>query len=109
MEKASGKNLEQFFKQWLYQPTNPVVQADWQYDANQKKLRVVLSQTQSGNMIFDLPLEIAYYTKDNPKANIMKLAFNKQQQTFELDTKAPVKKLVVDPNNILLATINFKQ
>ena len=109
MEKASGKNLEQFFKQWLYQPTNPVVQADWQYDANQKKLRVVLSQTQSGNMIFDLPLEIAYYTKDNPKANIMKLAFNKQQQTFELDTKAPVKKFVVDPNNILLATINFKQ
>lgn len=109
MEKASGKNLEPFFKQWLYQPTNPVVQADWQYDANQKKLRVVLSQTQSGNIIFDLPVEIAYYTKDNAKSSVVKVAFNKQQQTFEFDTKMPVEKLVVDPNNILLATINYKK
>ncbi|WP_037369503.1 M1 family metallopeptidase [Sediminibacterium sp. C3] len=109
MEKASGKNLEPFFKQWLYQPTNPVIQAGWQYDANQKKLKVVLSQTQSGDIIFDLPLEIAYYTKDNAKANILKVTFNKQQQTFEFDIKTPVEKLVVDPNNRLLGIVNDKQ
>src|SRR5574343_1755763 len=106
MEKASGKNLEQFFKQWLYQPTNPVVQTNWKYDAMKKKLSIVLNQTQSGDMLFDLPLEIAFYTKENAKPNLIKVQLNKKQQSFEFDVKQPVDKLIVDPNSILLGTIN---
>lgn len=107
MEKASGKNLEPFFKQWLFQPANPVIQTNWKYDAMKKKLSIVLNQTQSGDMVFDLPLEIAFYTKENAKPNLIKVQFNKKQQSFEFDVKQPVDKLIVDPNSILLGTINY--
>lgn len=107
MEKASGKNLEPFFKQWLFLPANPVIQTNWKYDAMKKKLSIVLNQTQSGDMVFDLPLEIAFYTKENAKPNLIKVQFNKKQQSFEFDVKQPVDKLIVDPNSILLGTINY--
>lgn len=106
MEKASGKKLEPFFKQWLYQPANPVIQTEWKYNAIHKKLSIVLNQTQSGDMVFDLPLEMAYYTKDNAKPNLVKVQLSRKQQTFEFEVKQPVEKLVVDPNSILLGTIN---
>ncbi|MBK7372759.1 MAG: hypothetical protein IPJ09_15220 [Saprospiraceae bacterium] len=38
MEKASGKDLKVFFKQWLYQPIIPHLNATWDYDAINKKI-----------------------------------------------------------------------
>jgi len=107
MEKASGKKLEQFFKQWLFQPANPVIQTEWKYNAIQKKLIIALNQKQQGDMVFDLPLEIAYYTKDNAKPNLVKVRLNRKQQTFEFNVKQPVDKLILDPNSALLGTINY--
>ena len=107
MEKASGKKLEQFFKQWLFQPANPVIQTEWKYNAIQKKLIIALNQKQQGDMVFDLPLEIAYYTKDNAKPNLVKVRLNRKQQTFEFNVKQPVDKLILDPNSTLLGTINY--
>lgn len=107
MEKASGKKLEQFFKQWLFQPANPVIQTEWKYNAIHKKLSIALNQTQQGDMVFDLPLEIAYYTNKNAKPHLVKVRLNRKQQTFEFNVKQPVDKLILDPNSTLLGTINY--
>ncbi len=107
MEKASGKNLKQFFKQWLYQPINPTINANWSFDSKQKQLTIKLEQTQTGDMLFDLPVEINYYIKDNPTPKTIKVQINKKQQSFSFPSNSAPEKIVVDPNNKLLSVINI--
>jgi len=107
MEKASGKDLKQFFNQWLYQPINPIINASWSYDAKQKKLTVNLEQVQKTDLIFDLPLEMNYYTKGNATPKLIKVKFNKKEQSFSFPLNTAPDKIVVDPNNKLLSSINI--
>lgn len=107
MERASGKDLKQFFKQWLYQPINPSINANLSFDSKQKKLVVQLEQTQTGDMLFDLPVEINYYIKDNPTPKTIKVQLNKKQQSFIFPSNLAPEKIVVDPNNKLLSVINI--
>jgi len=107
MEKASGKDLKQFFNQWLYQPINPIINASWSYDAKQKKLTVNLEQVQKTDLVFDLPLEMNYYTKGNATPKLIKVQFNKKEQSFTFPLNTAPDKIVVDPNNKLLSSINI--
>lgn len=107
MEKASGKNLKQFFKQWLYQPINPNINANWSFDPKQNQLTIKLEQAQTGDMIYDLPVEINYYMKGNPTPKTIKVQLNKKEQSFSFPSNAEPEKMVVDPNNLLLSTVNY--
>lgn len=107
MERASGKDLKLFFKQWLYQPINPMINARWSFDSNQKKLKITLTQVQNGAMVFDLPVEIAYYRKGSNTPKFLKVEFNKQEQKFSFPFSGVPDKIVVDPNNKLLSIINY--
>ena len=102
MEKASGMDLKIFFKQWLFQPVIPKIQANWTYDAKAKKLIISLDQIQKGDVIFDMPIEIAYYKKGSDAPTLLKMQLNKKQhsQTFKL--KEAPERLEVDPRNVLL-------
>lgn len=107
MEKACGKNLKQFFKQWLYQPINPIINANWSFDPKQNQLTIKLEQAQTGDMIYDLPVEINYYMKGNPTPKTIKVQLNKKEQSFRFPLNAEPEKMVVDPNNLLLSTVNY--
>lgn len=104
MEKASGKDLKLFFKQWLYQPINPSINGTWDYDVKSKKLTIQLSQTQKSDYVFNLPVEIGYYTKGSTKPTILKMNFTKKQQTqsFIISGEAP-DKVDFDSRNVLLS------
>ena len=102
MEKASGMDLKIFFQQWLFQPVIPKLNANWNYDAKAKKLKITLDQVQKGDVIFDMPVEIVYYKKGSNAPTLLKMRLNKKQnsQTFKL--KEAPEKLEVDPRNVLL-------
>ncbi len=55
-ETVSGKNLENFFYQWLYQPDFPKLKIDWNQKTG-KDLKLKISQVQK-NYHFTFPLEI---------------------------------------------------
>ncbi len=57
MELASGQNLEQFFKQWLYTPGHPQLGITWKYIAD--KGVVELNITQKQDTLFEFPLEVS--------------------------------------------------
>jgi len=107
MEKASDKDLKQFFKQWLYQPINPIINANWNFDSKQNKLTVKLEQVHNSEVVFDLPVEINYYIKGNITPKVIKVQLNKKQQSFSFPLNIAPDKLVVDPNNKLLSVINL--
>lgn len=102
MEKASGMDLKIFFNQWLFQPVIPKIQLNWAYDEKTKKLKVNLEQVQKGDIIFDMPIEIAYYKKGSNAPTLLKMHIDKKQnsQTFKL--KEVPEKIEVDPRNVLL-------
>jgi aminopeptidase N len=101
MEKASGKDLKLFFKQWLYQPINPAINGLWNYDAKSKKITIQL--TQNGDFLFNLPVEIAYYKKGDSVPKILKMNLSKKQQTQTFRIGEEPDKLEIDPRNVLLS------
>lgn len=104
MEKASGKNLKIFFKQWLYQPINPNIDLQWSYDYNSKKINIHLTQTQLTDFNFDLPIEIACYLKDNTTPVVLKMNMNQKEihQSFKIN--GSIVKVEIDPRNVLLSS-----
>lgn len=107
MEKASSKDLKSFFKQWLYQPINPTINGTWNYDAKSKKLTIQLSQTQSGDLVFNLPIEIGYYIKGSNKPTLLKMNLSKKQQIQSFNVSGTPEKIDFDPRNVLLSETLF--
>jgi aminopeptidase N len=103
MEKASGMDLKIFFQQWLFQPVIPKLNANWTYDTKAKRLRIILDQVQKGDVIFDMPIEIAYYKKGSNAPTLLKIRLNKKQNSQTIKLKEAPEKLEVDPRNILLS------
>ena len=103
MEKASGKDLKIFFKQWLYQPVNPVINGSWEYNAVTKKITLQVEQAQMGDMLFNLPLEIGYYKTGSTTPTIIKMQLTKKQQVQSFTVAGRPDKLEIDPRNILLS------
>ena len=103
MEKVSGKDLKLFFKQWLYQPINPTINATWNYDAGSKKLSVQLTQAQKGDFLFNTPVEIGYYKPGSNLPSIVKMNLSSKQQSFSFSVASAPEKVELDPRNVLLS------
>ncbi len=103
MEKVSGKDLKLFFKQWLYQPINPTINASWNYDAGSKKLSVQLTQAQKGDVLFNTPVEIGYYKTGSNTPTILKMNLSSKQQSFSFSVASAPQKVELDPRNVLLS------
>ena len=104
MEKASGLDLKIFFKQWLYQPVNPKIDATWTYDRTSHKIIINLTQTQLTDFNFDLPIEIGYYTKDSKTPLLLKMNLNKKKLSQSFNVKGIPENIEVDPRNVLLSS-----
>jgi aminopeptidase N len=102
MEKVSGKDLKLFFKQYLYQPINPTINATWKYDAGSKKLSVQLTQAQKGDFLFNTPVEIGYYNTGSNTPTILKMNLSSKQQSFSFYLASAPEKVELDPRNVLL-------
>ncbi len=103
MEKVSGKDLKVFFRQWLYQPINPIINGTWEYNTSTKKITIQLKQTQMGNILFNVPVEIGYYKADSTNPTILKMNLTKKQQVQTFTVEGTPDKLEIDPRNILLS------
>lgn len=107
MEKASGKDLKLFFKQWLYQPINPTINAIWKYDAAAKKLNLQLTQSQSVDFLFNVPVEVGYYKTGSTTPTILKMNLSRKQEVFSFLVPSAPEKLELDPRNVLLNNGNL--
>jgi aminopeptidase N len=107
MEKASGKDLKLFFKQWLYQPINPTINASWTYNASTKKLNVHLIQAQ--HFLYNVPVEIGYYKKGSTTPTILTMNLKDKDQVFSFPLAADPDKLELDPRNVLLNNGNLSK
>lgn len=103
LEKASGKNLHQFFARWVYDSGHPQYELRWQW-LRKKELRLVLRQLQPGNAFLD-PVPITITTASGKREFVLKPASKQSIETIE--SREPLQ-IEVDPRNTLLKEVSVK-
>ncbi len=100
MEEISGEKLGWFFQQWLYRPGSPTLEGKWRYDAAAAKVKIDLTQAQSGDP-FRLPLEIAVGD------STVKVEMTQKHQTVEIGAPKEPASVILDPNVWMLVDAKF--
>lgn len=97
-EKASGRNLREFFARWIYDSGHPQYELSWQWLRN-RELRLTLRQVQLGNAFLDhVPLTIR--TATGTRDIVLKPTGKTTTETIRVREK-PIG-LELDPRNTLL-------
>ena len=105
MEEHAHTDLGWFFDQWLKRPGSPVVDGSWKYDTGTKRVRIELTQTQTGPA-YRLPLEISATVGSAPP-KISKIELTAKRQSFEIPASAEPSVVILDPNTEVLMNAHF--
>lgn len=105
MEEASGRDLSQFFRQWLYRGGKLEYQGGWSYGDG--ILHVELNQVQNDRSFFQMPVQIGIYLDDEPRPQIELLQVNDRQNTFTIALDREPADVVLDPNTWVLMEAEF--
>ncbi|HUQ97254.1 MAG TPA: M1 family metallopeptidase [Chitinophagaceae bacterium] len=96
-EVVSGKNLKQFFQQWLLTPGIPELYIQQEITAQNVQLKIVQQ-----HRLFNFPLEIGLVKKDGTM-QLQKVYLHEKETTLNLN-QPDVKQIVIDPHTKLLYT-----
>jgi aminopeptidase N len=94
-EKVSGKDLQGFFKQWLYGKGQPVIAGSWTSKGGE--ISIDINQLQEEPFVFPLEVGLVYGDKMITK----KVAMKSSVEHLTLSEKTP-DKIILDPNTKLL-------
>ncbi|HYF33125.1 MAG TPA: M1 family aminopeptidase [Chitinophagaceae bacterium] len=98
MEEASGRNLQAFFRQWLYTPGHPVLKLTYEHNARNNTVTLTVSQQQP--TVFTFPLEIELVTDKGPVRKTLQV--NGKEQRFTIANISVPRSIVPDPGVKLL-------
>jgi aminopeptidase N len=97
-DSVTGKDYNNFFNQWFYQPGHPVLSSSWKQ--NGKKLDLTIRQHQE-QYIFEFPLEVEFQG-DNGRTRMYRLDIDSREQTITMELPFEANALVLDPGTWLL-------
>lgn len=100
MEKASGRNLSRFFKQWLYTPGQPQLDIKWHYDAGSKYIKGTVVQLQP--TAFEFPLDFSWMEQGEQSPTVIYLRVKDAKTSFSFPVKGEPTDFKVDPGVNLL-------
>jgi aminopeptidase N len=102
LEKASGKNLKNFFARWVYGSGHPRYQVLWSVNDSQTNLTVTVNQLQDGEAFLDpLPIEL---TIDNRNVPFV-INPNAKTASLTIPLKGKLTATAFDPNDTLLKEV----
>ena len=99
-EKITGKDLNWFFNQWYFSNGHPYVRIEQKYINEQKKVLVIVQQTQTQNKIFTLPIGIDIYV--GGERNHYEVWSKNKVDTFYFDAATLPDNVNVDNDKVLL-------
>jgi len=104
MEEASGTDLSDFFKEWIYTAGQPDLEIKWKY--NKKKKSLVFDIRQKQDQLFLFPIEIGITTSEG--VVIRTFSVSAKQQEFITGISEKPDGISIDPNVKLLFTGGVK-
>lgn len=100
-ESISGKNLDVFFQQWIYNEGFPYFSLQWHQNHNKLTLEISQNSSHTSNNFFEMKLPIGLY--GHGLDTILDVWVNQKQQTLSFDLEKRVETLVIDPESRVLA------
>ena len=108
MERASGRDLRQFFDQWLTRGGLVRLSGDWQHDASAGVVTIRLTQTDRART-FTMPIQIAVYQAGNPVPAISTVEVSGPVSEFRIVAPVKPERVVLDPNQFVLMEAQFAE
>lgn len=109
-EKVSGKNLTQFFNQWVFNGEGIIELAyDWSAEPSGTDFSLVFNteQLQNGYDIYKFPVDVKFIYEGN-ESETKTLRITQKQQRFSFTLKKKPKEILLDPDKWLLATFESR-
>jgi aminopeptidase N len=106
LEEVSGRDLEQFFEQWVYGHGVPRLEVTYAWDAARKRARVTIRQTQkidAAPPAFAVPLDLYFRAGGQDTYRTVQLDEARHEFQFDFATEPDI--FCVDPNGGLLKTL----
>ena len=100
-EEVTGKDLNWYFNQWYFGSGHPKLEISYDYNNTTRTASVIVAQTQKGDKVFKLPINIDVWNGD-AKTRHMVWAENKVD-TFNFTVTGKQDNINVDADKILLA------
>jgi aminopeptidase N len=107
MSEASGRNLTQFFREWIYGAGFPVFNINYYWDQNNKKLELKVYQMQEmlpAVGLFHVPVLVEITTRDGVKLDT--ISITRREQTFKLDCSDKPYMVRFNKNDWILCRVN---
>lgn len=98
VEYLSGRDFEDFFRQWFYTAGHPVLTKSWKYKRKQLKLNI--QQVQKPGL-FSFPLEVRLEFKDGSFMD-QKVNVSQEKETFTIPAGKKPTTITLDPETFLL-------
>ncbi|HEX5185670.1 MAG TPA: M1 family aminopeptidase, partial [Nitrososphaeraceae archaeon] len=97
-EQNSGKSLQEFFDQWIYNGGHPVLRAS--ISTSNSRLNIKIQQTQSN--LFRFPLDIVIILKLNDGTekritDVLKIESMEIEKQYDVPESASIKRISIDP------------
>ena len=106
MEEASGRDLSEFFQQWLYQGGWLDYDGGWRYDSGAGTIEVELNQVQEGYS-FKMPVQVGIYAPDGSEIGTEVLQVNDRINRFTISVSGEPGSVVLDPDTWVLMDADF--
>ena len=104
-EVTAGRNLDQFFRQWIFEGDNvPRVDYSWeQKEASDNKYEITLKlkQAEKGYSDYDLPVEFLFKS-ESAESKTEKIRLNESIKEFHFKLDFEPIEVIPDPDNHLL-------
>jgi aminopeptidase N len=107
MEEASGRDLTDFFQQWLYQPGALRLNGSWQYNAKSKELSITIKQVQDDRSLFKMPIQFAIHLPGSKDTLVKTFQLTAKSNVFILPLEVAPEKVILDPDLWLLMDATF--
>ena len=110
IEESSGRNVDQFFDQWIYGAGAPRFTVRSSYDEPQKKVTLSVKQTQKveGHVgLFRVPIGVAITTASGEK--IFPIEVSKADETFTFPVDGTLLMVLFDKGDKILKSVDFQK
>ncbi len=104
VKRTTGKDLDWFFGEWIYEPNHPIYQNNYNIEEGKKnnwKVSYTINQIQKNTVFFKMPVELKVTFK-NGRDSLLTVNNDYNLQTFTLDFKDEPSKISFDPNNNII-------
>lgn len=109
LEETSGRDLEQFFAQWVFGRGVPRLEVDYSWSLESKQITLVVRQTQkfdSETPAFAFPLDVYYRAAGEDQRRTVEIRDARHEFRFPAATDPEL--FCVDPDGGLLKTLTVK-